>query len=505
MLDNSYNIAIWFWELLDFPRDWFSAFGAFDEIWVASEFVRRAVASVAPIPVTKIPTVVSKIAAETSLSRDHFDIPNGVFVFACIFDVGSVIERKNPRAAIMAFKQAFAKRDDVLLLLKYHGSHHYPASLDELVLLAKSNRNIRFMDSNFTRQETQSFMTVIDCLVSPHRGEGFGLNIAETMLAGKPAIATGYSGSMEFTTAQNSYLIDYVQREIGQDYGPYSRHSLWAEPNIDDFTRLMLSVFFDRDTAIRKARAAQTDIANKHSVDAASVAIRARIDELRPFSSSPKFVTAWGHGLQARTEFFPARSACFTVIVVVGKIEKMRLSRCVNSVLKQTYPHWELIVHGDGSTHQDALSYIDELRGSDPRIKVSMGIEYKNQIASRNEALMLSSYDFVAWVDSWDELHPDTLSDLAVVVIRNPGVDLIYFEDCVTDRSVVPADEHRRTSDHVNNANDPRHFVIARRALLLRMAARKSQPVLINDDDLALRTSRDCTILHAAKPFGQNG
>ena len=48
----------------------------------------------------------------------------------------------------------------------------------------------------------QSFTSAIDCLVSPHRSEGFGLAIAEAMLAEKPVIVTGFSGDKDFTAAE---------------------------------------------------------------------------------------------------------------------------------------------------------------------------------------------------------------------------------------------------------------------------------------------------------------
>ena len=40
-----------------------------------------------------------------------------------------------------------------------------------------------------------------DCYVSPHRSEGLGLGLAESMLLGKPTIATGYSGTVHVTTS----------------------------------------------------------------------------------------------------------------------------------------------------------------------------------------------------------------------------------------------------------------------------------------------------------------
>ena len=55
-----------------------------------------------------------------------------------------------------------------------------------------------------------------DCLISLHRAEGFGLNIAECMGAGKIVIATNFSGNTDFTRPENSLLVPYKMAEVGK-------------------------------------------------------------------------------------------------------------------------------------------------------------------------------------------------------------------------------------------------------------------------------------------------
>ncbi len=45
--------------------------------------------------------------------------------------------------------------------------------------------------------------------------------MAEAMLLGKPVIATGYSGNVDFMTPENSYLVDYELAPIGEGAEPY--------------------------------------------------------------------------------------------------------------------------------------------------------------------------------------------------------------------------------------------------------------------------------------------
>jgi glycosyltransferase involved in cell wall biosynthesis len=52
------------------------------------------------------------------------------------------------------------------------------------------------------------FMNSFDCLVSPHRGEGWGLFLSQMMFLGKPTISTNYSGNLHFMNKKNSFLVD---------------------------------------------------------------------------------------------------------------------------------------------------------------------------------------------------------------------------------------------------------------------------------------------------------
>ncbi len=57
--------------------------------------------------------------------------------------------------------------------------------------------------------------------------------MAEAMALGKPVVATGYSGTMDFMTPENSYPVRYQLVELERDYGPYRRGTYWAEPDLD--------------------------------------------------------------------------------------------------------------------------------------------------------------------------------------------------------------------------------------------------------------------------------
>ena len=74
---------------------------------------------------------------------------------------------------------------------------------------------------------------LLDCYVSLHRSEGLGLTIATAMAAGTAAIATGWSGNLEFMDEDDSVLIPYTLVEVGPDAAPYPDTALWADPDLD--------------------------------------------------------------------------------------------------------------------------------------------------------------------------------------------------------------------------------------------------------------------------------
>jgi hypothetical protein len=64
------------------------------------------------------------------------------------------------------------------------------------------------------RPALNSLIDSVDCFVSLHRSEGFGLVIAEAMARGKVVVATGWSGNMDFMSAHNALPVAFELRTI---------------------------------------------------------------------------------------------------------------------------------------------------------------------------------------------------------------------------------------------------------------------------------------------------
>ena len=79
------------------------------------------------------------------------------------------------------------------------------------------------------------------------------------MRAAKPVIVTGYSGNMDFTTSENSFLVDYRFACIEQE-GPYPKGFVWAAPDLDQAAEQMRYVFKNRDSAAERGRRARETV-----------------------------------------------------------------------------------------------------------------------------------------------------------------------------------------------------------------------------------------------------
>lgn len=246
MLNYRYNIAYWAWELEEFPKEWMACIDTVDEIWTPSEFVSRSIRAKTDKPVVTVPYTI-KIDRSVLYDRKYFSLPENKFLFIIMYDFMSVSERKNPWGGIEAYKKAFGnKNESVGLIIKVN---HLPNE-KELYRLKKELQhfpNIYYITKNYARKEVESLVAVADVLVSLHRSEGFGLQMAEAMYLGTPVIATNWSATTEFMSKESACLVDYELIALAKNIGPYKRGSYWADADISQAADYMRRLYSDRE------------------------------------------------------------------------------------------------------------------------------------------------------------------------------------------------------------------------------------------------------------------
>jgi len=275
-----HNIGFWVWELEKFPRDWYGAFDLVDEIWVPTEFVRNAITAATHKPVRHMPKAI-EFEAPAAMDRAHFGLPGDEFVFLFSYDFNSFIARKNPEATIAAFRAAFADgAKGVRLLVKSTNGRHFPDKLAALRRSVADDPRIEVRDGFLARDEMFGLQNSVDCYVSLHRSEGFGLGMAECMYLGKPVIATAYSGNLDFMDHDNSLLVDYKMVPLRDGDYPHWQGQQWADADVAHAARLMRQVFDDREFARRVGAAAAASIRKTNSKAVCGAAVAERLQEI---------------------------------------------------------------------------------------------------------------------------------------------------------------------------------------------------------------------------------
>ncbi|HTU53454.1 MAG TPA: glycosyltransferase [Acetobacteraceae bacterium] len=232
-------IGFWNWELGTVPPTWKVGARFVHEAWVSSRFTAAAVAPLLPgrVRVVPFPLAIAP-PAPSQLDRASFGLPPDAVIVLVSFSISSSYVRKNPLAALAAFRAAFTDRADRLLLLKIGNPASAPEDFRALAAAIADLPNVRLFTQTLPTADNHALTRAADIVLSLHRSEGFGLVPAEAMLLGKPVVATGWSGNLDFMDEQSAALVGYRLIPTIDPRGVYDvPGALWAEPDIAEAAR----------------------------------------------------------------------------------------------------------------------------------------------------------------------------------------------------------------------------------------------------------------------------
>jgi glycosyltransferase involved in cell wall biosynthesis len=276
---DRYTIGVWAWEVEAFPAHLRGSGGLVDEVWTCSAHGRDAIAAGVDVPVHRVPPPVLP-RPSVARPRHELGLPDG-FAFLFCFDFFSVVDRKNPFGVIDAFCRAFAPGEGPQLLIKSINGEATLADLERVRLHAGGRDDVHVVDGYVSAVEQAALVAACDAYVSLHRAEGFGYTMAEAMLAGRPVVATGYSGNLEFMDDRNSVLVGYDLVPIGEGKDPYPAASQWADPDLDEAAAAMRRLVDDPAGAAALGERARQDILRFHSPAARAPLVAARLAAAR--------------------------------------------------------------------------------------------------------------------------------------------------------------------------------------------------------------------------------
>jgi glycosyltransferase involved in cell wall biosynthesis len=254
-----------------------------DEIWTTSAYQRDILRAAYRKPVAVLPLPVHTTPSDPKLveevRRRVTSNPDAV-IYAFQFDWTSGRHRKNPEAVVEAYQRAFpvASGSSVLLVKTINGSKH-PSALAELEGRCRGRADIVIIDEFWPRDVNAAFSDAIDCYVSLHRAEGFGLTIAKAMAAGKAVIATGFSGNLDFMPSGTSLLVPATLTRVGPDRG-FPPAASWAEPDLGVAADMIRSVFADASFRASLGRAGRHHIQQSRTLEQSVGWVRDRVASL---------------------------------------------------------------------------------------------------------------------------------------------------------------------------------------------------------------------------------
>ena len=115
--------------------------------------------------------------------------------------------------------------------------------------------------------DMSGLMAEVDIVLSLHRSEGFGLVPAEAMQLGKPVVATGWSGNMDFMNERNSVPVSFrlVPVEDPYDGAFVSDGQLWADADVGNAAEWLRRLAADPRLRRHLGETARADIARQLS------------------------------------------------------------------------------------------------------------------------------------------------------------------------------------------------------------------------------------------------
>jgi glycosyltransferase involved in cell wall biosynthesis len=282
---GKYNIAYFAWELPEYPDAWAPSFDFYDEVWCPSEFTTAAIALKSPLPVLTMPHSISfaRPTERMSALRARLGLPAKLFLFLTLFDLNSYSARKNPRAAIDAFRRSKLAGNGAALVIKVQNVAGNEADFSALQQSVRDLPDTVLLTQTLSRADIYALEAACDCFVSLHRSEGYGLAVAESMYLGKPVIATDWSATAEYVTRENGCPVRAKLVTLDQNHGPYAKGSTWADPDPAHAAEHMAALFDDRGLAAELGERAKATIESRFAPAVIGARYRRRLECIAAF------------------------------------------------------------------------------------------------------------------------------------------------------------------------------------------------------------------------------
>ena len=292
------NVVVPAWELQRYPAAWARQLKRFDEVWALSRLIASALGEAG----VDSHFVSQPVEGEPGpfLPRRYFGMRESATLFLSFCDMSSHRTRKNPDAVIELARLLSVSHPsaDVQFVLKVKNAES--DAEDYLGPLRSKHPEIVFIGGRMSSLETRSLIAASDCVVSLHRAEGFGRTTAEAMHLGRLALATGWSGNLDYMSPSDALLVNCRLVAIGPGEYPYGQGQAWADPDVNHAARLAARLIEEPAEIARLAASGARHVRLYHSNRAVGLRIRERLRHLAPALIQPAETIVRSGGRRAR-------------------------------------------------------------------------------------------------------------------------------------------------------------------------------------------------------------
>lgn len=179
-----------------------------------------------------------------------------------------------------------------------------------------------------------------------------------------------------------------------------------------------------------------------------------------------------------------------SILVPTYNTDEQWLRRCVESVLAQSYPHWELCIADDASSMAHVVNVLNKYAAADQRVRVVRRGKNGHISASSNTALQMAKGEYIALLDHDDELHPMALDAVVSALQQHSQWKLVYSDEDKIDERGRRYDPYMKPDwnhDLLLSQNCISHLGVYQRQLVLDVGGFREGYEGSQDWDLALR------------------
>lgn len=276
-------IGMTVWETDTMPTQWTGTLNHVMEVWLPCDHNIAAFGRSVHKPLFKLPHAFRPPSAPIQSPGESPGLRGvrpGDFVIYSIFEWQ---ERKMPFGQLTAYMRAFPRDEAHVLVLKVNAGAARAAedAVRHVRRQTGSAARVEIFPEAWSDRQIDALHERGDCYLSLHRGEGWCYPLFDAVCRGKAAVATGYSGPLEYLSAEHHELIRYKLAPVTQRYAFYHPRMNWADPDLDHAAERLQWVFQNRSVAAERAQSAAELLRARFSSAAIGEMARQRLLELK--------------------------------------------------------------------------------------------------------------------------------------------------------------------------------------------------------------------------------